>query len=58
MVLGRLGKKSKMILCGDGQQIDLKFANDSVIHEVPKTKRNRTMVYTITLKDNHTRVFG
>ena len=52
MVLGRLGKKSKMILCGDGQQIDLKFANDSAIHEVPKLKES-DYVYTITLKDNH-----
>ena len=29
MVLGRLGKKSTMILTGDPQQIDLKFPNDS-----------------------------
>ena len=28
MVLGRLGKKSTMILTGDPQQIDLKFPND------------------------------
>ena len=41
-----------MILCGDGQQIDLKFNNDSAIHDVPKLKESR-YVYTITLKDNH-----
>ena len=52
MVLGRLGKNSIMILCGDGQQIDLKFANDSAIHEVPKLKESE-YVYTINLKDNH-----
>ena len=52
MVLGRLGKNSRMILCGDGQQIDLKFNNDSAIHDVPKLKESR-YVYTITLKDNH-----
>lgn len=52
MVLGRLGKHSTMILCGDGQQIDLKFGNDSAIHEVPKLKDSR-YVYTISLKDNH-----
>ena len=52
MVLGRLGKNSKMILCGDGQQIDLKFTNDSAIHEVPKLKES-SFVYTVTLKDNH-----
>ena len=52
MVLGRLGKNSRMILCGDGQQIDLKFNNDSAIHDVPKLKESE-YVYTITLKDNH-----
>lgn len=52
MVLGRLGKNSRMILCGDGQQIDLKFNNDSAVHEVPKLKDSK-YVYNITLKDNH-----
>ena len=52
MVLGRLGKGSTMILTGDPQQIDLKFANDSAIHEVPKVKDSQ-YVYTIQLKDNH-----
>lgn len=52
MVLGRLGKGSTMILTGDPQQIDLKFSNDSAIHEVPKLKDSR-YVYTTTLKDNH-----
>jgi len=52
MVLGRLGKNSRMVLCGDGQQVDLKFNNDSAIHDVPKLKESQ-YVYTITLKDNH-----
>ena len=52
MVLGRLGKKSTMILTGDPQQIDLKFANDSAIHEVPKVKESK-YVYAVTLLDNH-----
>ena len=52
MVLGRLGKNSRMILCGDGQQVDLKFNNDSAIHDVPKLKESE-YVYTMTLKDNH-----
>jgi len=52
MVLGRLGKGSTMILTGDPQQIDLKFSNDSAIHEVPKLKDSK-YVYTTTLKDNH-----
>ena len=52
MVLSRLGKKSTMILTGDPQQIDLKFANDSAIHEVPKLK-DSDYAYAVTLTDNH-----
>lgn len=52
MVLGRLGKGSTMILTGDPQQIDLKFANDSAIHEVPKLKDSQFVYYT-HLMDNH-----
>ena len=52
MVLGRLGKGSTMILTGDPHQIDLKFSNDSAIHEVPKIKESK-YVYNVTLKDNH-----
>jgi len=52
MVLGRLGKGSTMMLCGDPQQIDLKFSNDSAIHEVPKLKGSQ-YVYSVNLLDNH-----
>ena len=52
MVVSRLGKNSIMILCGDRQQVDLKFNNDSAIHEVPKLKPSR-FVNEIILKDNH-----
>ena len=52
MVLGRLGKQSTMILCGDPQQIDLKFPNDSAIHEVAKVKESK-YVYSVNLLDNH-----
>ena len=52
MVLGRLGKHSTMILTGDPQQIDLKFVNDSAIHEVPKVKDSQ-YVYSNQLRDNH-----
>ena len=52
MVLSRLGKDSIMILTGDKHQIDLKFKNDSAIHEVPKIKESR-FVNEIILKDNH-----
>ena len=52
MVLSRLGKNSMMILCGDRYQVDLKFGNDSAVHEVPKlTKSN--FVNEIILQDNH-----
>ena len=52
MVLGRLGKKSTMILTGDPQQIDLKFPNDSAINEVPKIRESQ-YVYSVNLEDNH-----
>ena len=52
MVLGRLGKGSVMILTGDPQQIDLKFVNDSAIHEVAKLKESK-YVFTRALLDNH-----
>ena len=52
MVLGRLGKNSIMILTGDPQQIDLKFSNDSAVHDVPKIKDSKYVFY-INLKDNH-----
>jgi phosphate starvation-inducible PhoH-like protein len=52
MVLSRLGKDSIMILCGDKHQIDLKYKNDSAIHEIPKIRDSR-YVNEIILKDNH-----
>ena len=36
MALGRIGKGSTMIFCGDNQQIDLKDKNYSAIHDLPK----------------------
>ena len=52
MVLSRLGKNSIMICTGDRYQIDLKFGNDSAIHEVPKLKGSQ-YVNEIILTDNH-----
>ena len=52
MVLGRLGKGSIMIFCGDKDQIDLKYTNDSAIHDVPKLRGSK-YVYEVMLKDNH-----
>ena len=52
MVVSRLGKDSIMILTGDRYQIDLKFANDSAVHEVPKLTKSQ-YVNEIILLDNH-----
>jgi len=52
MVVSRLGKESIMILTGDRYQIDLKFGNDSAIHEVPKLTKSK-YVNEIILLDNH-----
>ncbi len=52
MVLGRLGKESKMILTGDGQQIDLKYKNDSSFHSVDRLNKSEYVEY-IKLRDNH-----
>ncbi len=52
MALGRLGKDSIMIFCGDRQQVDLKFNNDSAIHEVSRIK-DSPYVYRVVLLENH-----
>tara|TARA_R110002153_G_scaffold27455_8_gene85296 strand:+ start:2502 stop:3158 length:657 start_codon:yes stop_codon:yes gene_type:complete len=52
MALGRLGKSSIMIFCGDNQQIDLKDPNYSAIHEVSKIKDSK-FVHKVILEDNH-----
>ena len=52
MALGRLGKGSTMIFCGDNQQIDLKDKNYSAIHDLPKIDDSQ-YVYKRVLEDNH-----
>ena len=52
MALGRLGKNSTMIFCGDNQQIDLKDTNYSAIHDVSKITAS-DYVYKRILEDNH-----
>ena len=52
MALGRLGKNSTMIFCGDNQQIDLKDKNYSAIHDISKIN-NSQYVYKRVLEDNH-----
>ena len=52
MALGRLGKNSTMIFCGDNQQIDLKDKNYSAIVDLPKITESQ-YVYKRVLLDNH-----
>ena len=52
MTLGRMGKGSTMIYCGDNQQIDLKDKNYSAIHDVSKIDDSQ-YVYKRVLEDNH-----
>jgi len=52
MALGRLGKGSTMIFCGDNQQIDLKDKNYSAIVDVSKITES-PFVYKRILLDNH-----
>lgn len=52
MAIGRLGKGSIMIFCGDESQIDLKQKNTSAIYELNKLK-NSEYVKIITLTENH-----
>jgi phosphate starvation-inducible protein PhoH len=52
MALGRLGKDSIMIFCGDNQQIDLGDVNNSAIQELAKIK-DSAHVFKVILEDNH-----
>ena len=52
MALGRLGKGSTMIFCGDNQQIDLKDKNYSAIVDISKLASSE-YVYKRILLDNH-----
>jgi len=52
MALGRLGKNSIMIFCGDNQQVDLKDSFNSAIDDIAKMEQSE-YVYKIVLEDNH-----
>jgi phosphate starvation-inducible PhoH-like protein len=52
MAIGRLGKDSIMIFCGDGQQIDLRASHDSAVHAVKRIESSNH-VYRVYLKENH-----
>ena len=52
MCIGRLGKESKMIFCGDSYQIDLKDKNWSAYHDMAKLSQSKHVFKTI-LEDSH-----
>ena len=52
MALGRLGKDSVMIFCGDNQQVDLKDSFNSAIDDIAKMEQSN-YVYKVVLEDNH-----
>ena len=52
MAIGRLGKDSTMIFCGDSYQMDLKDKNYSAYHDMAKLI-NSKYVYKTVLTDNH-----
>jgi len=52
MCIGRLGKESKMIFCGDSYQIDLKDKNWSAYHDMAKLSQSKHVFKTV-LEDSH-----
>ena len=53
LMLGRLGKNSKMVFCGDLSQTDLKNKKDSGIGFFVRLEENIKGVRIVTLKSNH-----
>jgi phosphate starvation-inducible protein PhoH and related proteins len=52
-VLGRLGKNSKMVVCGDIAQIDLKFKKDSGFSFLSRVEEHVEGFKVFALKQNH-----
>ena len=52
MAIGRLGKDSNMIFCGDSYQIDLKDKNHSAYHDMAKLVSSN-YVFKCVLNDSH-----
>ena len=52
MCIGRLGKDSKMIFCGDSYQIDLRDKQHSAYHDMAKLT-NSNYVFKTVLTDSH-----
>ena len=53
MIVTRLGLRSKMIVCGDDYQIDLKKKADSGFKYLYKASRKVKNLEAITLTSNH-----
>jgi phosphate starvation-inducible PhoH-like protein len=52
MCIGRLGKESLMIFCGDGDQIDLRNRLDSAFTKIESLNES-PYVFTTLLKENY-----
>lgn len=52
MAIGRLGKDSIMIFCGDPNQIDLPTKNISAVNDIYKISHSQ-YVYVAELTENH-----
>tara|TARA_R100000231_G_scaffold37980_1_gene33292 strand:+ start:6351 stop:7016 length:666 start_codon:yes stop_codon:yes gene_type:complete len=52
MAIGRLGKDSKILFCGDSYQIDLKDKNWSAYHDMSKLVNSKHVFKTV-LEDSH-----
>ncbi len=53
MIISRIGFRSKMIICGDEKQIDLKFKEDSGFQFLYKSASKIKNMYSTTLKTNN-----
>jgi phosphate starvation-inducible PhoH-like protein len=53
MIVSRLGIRSKMIICGDDRQIDLRKKSDSGFRFLYKASRKVKNLKAITLTTNH-----
>jgi phosphate starvation-inducible protein PhoH len=53
MVIGRLGKESKMVLCGDTSQIDLRNKKDSGLDFLKNIEQRVNGLKNVILLQNH-----
>ena len=53
MVIGRLGRNSRMVICGDVSQIDLRYKKESGFAFLPNVEAQVKGFKLVTLKHNH-----